>query len=726
MTRTFSHILFLTTLVAAAPRAWSQEAPRIPSESPSAASSEPASPAPSVGSETIVVIERPREQGTADLRGGATDHKDSASGLNRSAFVTVVRVQESEGERRTVGEVLARSVGVTARSMGGLGAFTSISVRGADAGHTAVLVDGLPLSRIASVTADLGQFELGSFETVELYRGGVPPELGGAGVGGAVNLKTALGVRPGSPALQLSAGMGSFGAQHLRARWLGGKRLGHSAYQVSVGYSGADGDFSFFDDGRTPLNAADDSTEVRQNNGYDRIDLLGRLRSGRWTFGSRTSLQSQGLPGDSHVQAADASLTTLHELVDASYVRSELFGGRGVATARGFASVERQHFADPNDEIGLAAQDSVYRTTSTGASTNLVVDAARSHQILANLSARLDWFRDDPVGASVLPPSAGNRQSSSLALSEHFEAVRNRLFFDAGVRADVLRTRPSRDVFSSEMSLSEPARSEWFLSPRASARLRLGQSVAVKASAGRYLRVPTLIEAFGDRGFLLGNSELKEEVGITGDAGVVWSPLDSLGPIDRIYVEAVGFASVADDPIVFVNRNGLVAQAINIDGAKTLGSELVASFRILNAVTVTSNYSLLASSNKADGAANGNQLPGRPRHRLYGRVDAAWKPWGHLLVLWGDALRQSGNFVDELNVYELPGRSLFGAGVKVAATRTLLIGFEVKNAANVRQQSVELNPAPSDEFRSTPRALSDLHGFPLPGRSLYLNLQWNH
>jgi putative transposase len=28
--------------------------------------------------------------------------------------------------------------------------------------------------------------------------------------------------------------------------------------------------------------------------------------------------------------------------------------------------------------------------------------------------------------------------------------------------------------------------------------------------------------------------------------------------------------------------------------------------------------------------------------------------------------------------------------------------------------------------RQTPRALSDVHGYPLPGRALYLNLQWSH
>ncbi len=717
LTRTFSYITALLVsaacVLAAAPaKAWGQD------HGPTSAKK--------VDAETIIVVERPRKEGVDDLRGPESQHRDSETGLGRSAFATVVRVQESEGERRTVGEVLARSVGVSAQSMGGLGAFTSISVRGADAGHTAVLIDGLPLSRIASVTADLGQFELGSFQTVELYRGGVPPELGGAGVGGAVNLTTALGARPDGPALQLSAGLGSFGAQHLRARWLPGERDGDRAYQVSIGYSGADGDFSFFNDGRTPLNRGDDTTEIRQNNAYDRFDVLGRMRHGRWTLGSRTSVQSQGLPGDSHLQAVEASLSTLHELLDVSYRRPEFVSGTGELSARAFASVERQHFSDPADEIGLAAQDAVYRTTSTGAGTGMFVDIASAHRLKADLSTRFDWFRDDPVGESMLAPSAGNRQSASLAISEHFEAVHERLFLELGLRGDGLRTKPSRDVFSSDMSLSEAPRRDWYLSPRATARLRIGRDVALKSSAGRYLRVPTLVEAFGDRGFLLGNPELREEVGVTGDGGLVWAPADAIGTADRIYFEAVAFASVADDPIVFVNRNGLVAQAINIEGASTLGSEIVGSLRILKTVTMTGNYSLLASRNRANGTANGKQLPGRPRHRLYARADAAIDPWGHAVVLWGDALRQSGNYVDELNLYELPPRALFGLGVKTSVLENVLVGVEVKNASNVRQQSVELDPPPSQEFRWTPRALSDLHGYPLPGRSLYFNVQWNH
>jgi iron complex outermembrane receptor protein len=688
--------------------------------------SEEAEPAPAeVGAEVIVIVPRARQSGVEDLRGESSEHSSAEESLGRAPFATIVQTAESEGERRTVSEVLARTVGVSARSLGGLGAFSSISVRGADASHTMVSVDGVPLSRIASVAANLGQFELGSFESLELYRGGVPPELGGAGVGGAVNMRTALGPGADGKALHLSAGLGSFGARHLRARWLGGEREGSRAFHVSAGYEGADGDFAFFDDGATPLNRADDQVVERQNNGYDRIGLLARGRVGSWTLGSRSSVQEQGLPGAAHDQALSTQLHTALEIADARYDREGLFGAGSLFHLRSFASLERQRFSDPDSEIGLLAQDSVYLTSSTGLGSGLVLEPGYGQRLLFDLDARLDWFRETPKSALGPMGARGNRQTLGLSISDQARFVGERLFVDTGLRVDALRTRAGADVFSG-MEANEPVQRDWYVNPRVALRYRVGDSLAIKANGGRYLRAATLVEIFGDRGFVLGNTELRPERGLSSDLGLVWAPWDRRGPVDRIYLEAVGFASRSDDAIVFVNRNGLAAQAINLSGAQTLGAELVGSIRVRERVTMTSHYSYLDARNRSGGAAQDKQLPGRPRHRVYARVDAAFEPRGRLLVLWADALRLSGNFVDELNVYELPARSLVGAGIKTAITGDLLLGLEIKNAADLRSESVTLDPAPSDEFRQTPRALSDLHGYPLPGRSLYLTLHWSH
>src|SRR3954469_11263050 len=154
-----------------------------------------------VDPETIVVIDRKPD---ADAAPAARD-RDRA--LGDAPFVTIVHADEHPATT-SVADALGSTVGVHTRSLGGLGAYESISVRGASPGHTTVLVDGVPLARLAGVTTDLGRYELGAFSEVELYRGAVPVELGGAGVGGALNLVTRLGRGPRGERVTATIGAG--------------------------------------------------------------------------------------------------------------------------------------------------------------------------------------------------------------------------------------------------------------------------------------------------------------------------------------------------------------------------------------------------------------------------------------------------------------------------------------------------------------------------------------
>src|SRR4051812_5940645 len=61
---------------------------------------------------------------------------DAERALDEPAFVTVVRVGDRRGEAISVAEVLAEAVGVRVRSLGGLGSFASISIRGAGSAQT--------------------------------------------------------------------------------------------------------------------------------------------------------------------------------------------------------------------------------------------------------------------------------------------------------------------------------------------------------------------------------------------------------------------------------------------------------------------------------------------------------------------------------------------------------------------------------------------------------------
>ena len=217
---------------------------------------------------TVIVVERDDK-----------DARRARRALEQPAFVTIVEGgATSPGEPPPVAEALARVAGASVRSLGGLGSFASVSVRGAPAGQTELLLDGVPLSRLGSASLDVGQLDLATFDEIEVWRGAVPVELGGATLGGAINFVTGLGPAADGTHTRVALGVGSFGARRLRvvrrdATTLGGAPL---ATSVAASYAGANGDFTYHHDGGTPVEPSDDHVATRENDGYDQLDAAAR------------------------------------------------------------------------------------------------------------------------------------------------------------------------------------------------------------------------------------------------------------------------------------------------------------------------------------------------------------------------------------------------------------------------------------------------------------------
>src|SRR6188768_1599223 len=89
------------------------------------------------------------------IEGNAPDDKarDRERALGDAPFVTILH-PDDHAATASVADALATSAGVQTKSLGGFGAYQAVSVRGAASGHTAVLVDGVPLARLAAVTTD--------------------------------------------------------------------------------------------------------------------------------------------------------------------------------------------------------------------------------------------------------------------------------------------------------------------------------------------------------------------------------------------------------------------------------------------------------------------------------------------------------------------------------------------------------------------------------------------
>ncbi|MBL9018149.1 MAG: TonB-dependent receptor [Myxococcales bacterium] len=664
-------------------------------------------PVVTTGEETIFVI------------APAPDHaaRDRDRALGEAPFVTVLHPGD-HAATASVADAVATSAGAIASSLGGLGAYQSISVRGAAPGHTAVLIDGVPLAKLAAVTTDLGRFPLDAFGEVRFYRGAVPVELGGAGIGGAVDLVTKLGRGPRGERWTATAGVGSYGARHLRARYGDEHVGGQIESSTTIGYQGATGDYTYFDDNGTLLNKADDGFKTRGNNGFDQIDATSRIGAPDALFGVglRLAFKRQGLPGSTAQPADSARLSTFDGILDASIpAQLATWAGR----IGGFLLLERQKLRDPDGELGLGRAERSYTTIAMGVSSSMR-RALGAQELALGAELRADGFtdRDD---ASEMEAVDGVRAGGAAMASIDLHLA-PQLVVTPALRLDALYSEPTPISVGPTAGLAVPSRWDVVPSPRVTALLTVTDDLAIKGSTGLYTRLPTLLEVFGNRGFILGAPDLKAERGPASDLGVVWAPARAVGggDIDRVLVQADVFASRAHDTIAFITTAGFVTRAANIGDTQAYGAELIASLRLARTLSLTASYTRLETEQmSSDVNLDGKPVPRRPNHVAYGRADAERRVLGRTGSVWIDGSYQAQSFLDPASLGITPRRLLIGTGARVEVVRGLAVALAVQNVADVRIAYLQLD-------RRTPTPLTDVAGFPLPGRSFYLSVDVTH
>ncbi|MCY1007511.1 TonB-dependent receptor plug domain-containing protein [Nannocystis pusilla] len=167
---------------------------------------------------------RSRKRGVAGpyrtvVRAGEGDGLDAQRRLDaqRPGFHTAIELAAERGARSADGlpEILARSAGATVRSLGGLGQYSALSLRGSSAQQVALFLDGVPLSAGSGGVVNLADLPLDALGAVTIYRGLVPIAYGGAALGGAVDLGSDLRCAP-EPRLRAVVGAGSFAAREAR------------------------------------------------------------------------------------------------------------------------------------------------------------------------------------------------------------------------------------------------------------------------------------------------------------------------------------------------------------------------------------------------------------------------------------------------------------------------------------------------------------------------------
>jgi iron complex outermembrane receptor protein len=625
---------------------------------------------------------------------------------NPSKFMTVIDVREAPGRVETVSEVLRDTVGVQINSWGGLGSFATASIRGSSASQVQVFLDGVPLNRAATGVTNLEDLPLDNVEYIEVFRGFTPPDFGASGIGGAINLVTRRSMEEGR---QASLSYGSF--ETYKAELAGSGPAGKSRLFVFACYMSSLGDFEYENENGTPLNNKDDFTEERENNDFESYDLTARLarETGGWELAAIGAghAKDQGLPGLASAQARRARLETDRGNLTVSARNRRLLDGALDLTVGADGLWESQTYDDPEGELGAGGpRKTENRMTAAGARLKTVWRFSGDDGILTGY---LEYRGESYLPVEHVPDfDKGSEQSRTVlaaVLSAELTDPTGAWTMQATLRQERYWNRISGDPnFAWSRAAGDNTDTLDLTSPSLGLRCRVSDTLVLKANAGRFYRVPTFYELFGDRGVALGNTDLKPERGENYDLGFTYRGFDS-GPVRRPYVEYAYFQSQIDDMIIFFQNSQRTIRATNIGGALIGGHELSFGLGLFDSIGVSGNYTFQSAVDRGDVPFwRDNQLPFRPMHEAFGRVE--YGPGGRFRV-FAEANYVSGNYWDRSNLFEVEDRRIYNLG----ATATAYQKNEV--VVNVTGEGKNL----ADE------RIADVAGYPLPGVSYYLTIQ---
>ncbi len=134
-------------------------------------------------------------------------------------------------------ELLSTLPGVQITTTGGRGDISTLSMRGGNSAHVAVLIDGLRISSATQGTTAIQAIPLEQIERIEVVRGPVSSLYGADALSGVIQLFTAQG--SGMPAPTVYVGTGSYGTAIASAGY--GGKIGDTRFNLRAGVEQSDG-----------------------------------------------------------------------------------------------------------------------------------------------------------------------------------------------------------------------------------------------------------------------------------------------------------------------------------------------------------------------------------------------------------------------------------------------------------------------------------------------------
>lgn len=603
----------------------------------------------------------------------------------RTASYSRIGRQALEHSADSLATLLARETGIQHRQSGGFGSFSSVSIRAASGAQTDVYLDGVLLNNGGSPVIDLSTLEMLNLDSVDIYRGSTPLQLGHGAIGGAVNLNSLQSVDV--PTTRLRLGTGSL---HRRELQLSHQSV-HGDWDIAAALSRrqSDNDFDFINNNGTPLNPDDDRREKRNNAEANRSAVL--LRTGyQKDRDTRTDLTIQIAARELGVPEwrNSADNVASYDTDNSQFQLSQIIDSLGSWNSRHnlYWHDNNARYRDTLSQVGLGAQDTDSETRTLGARTywEYLADTG-------TLGLSLDVRRERYISGDELDESAlfdAERNSSQASVHYAWFDSTDTWSITPAVRWQHNRLSGSRtnaDGESTRRGNSSDTGVQLGLAYRPDG------AYSVTVNAGSYYREPAFGELYGSSGLVDGNPELKPETGINVDVGLHYRHATT-------HVSATVFGSDRDELIVTAYDSRGVGEPVNTGAARVIGLELTAGVALTPRLALRSNLTWQSprSRDKAVGF-NDRFLPGEAQLAWSSRLQyqqSRATVWYEL-----DVLRK--RFYDRANILPAADSELHAIGIdwNTAQWKTTL------GISNLGDDNIE-----------------DFNGFPKPGRTWSLTI----
>ena len=188
--------------------------------------------------------------------------------------VTVIDMSNMRGTVSNVQDILAKTVGVTLRTSGGVGSSSRISIRGLEGKRIGFFIDELPMSEQTDYL-DINDIPVDMIDRIEIYKGVVPARFGGSSLGGAINI--VIREYPDKYA-DLSYGYESFNTHKAQGVFKRNLKARGLVFGIGGGYTTSDNNYTFDSPYREGLRI------TRNHDKYRKYIIGGSFKAKKWWF----------------------------------------------------------------------------------------------------------------------------------------------------------------------------------------------------------------------------------------------------------------------------------------------------------------------------------------------------------------------------------------------------------------------------------------------------------